>query len=770
MTKHFNQILSISLIAFLLTLVPQVPALAEEEKSSRKSSVDLPTIDPYSEEEPQVQVVADNLQYLREEKKIIAKGNVVIEYLEYKITSDYAEVFTESRKAIAKGHMIIFHGNEIKAEGDEIYFDFRNSQGEFPDGRHFTPPWFITGEEIKQVKDGEIQITNAIITTCDREDHPHYGIHASHARILKDDKLIARNVRIYALEAPIFWLPYLVLPLNLNSLPFSIAAGHNSQDGYYVELTKGFVVSSQMNGKLLADWRSKRGFGGGAILDYDFGEVARGNLIGYWTQDDNAPTLNNADNPFEEDQSRDRGRLTWRHRADINDYSYVVMRYHRVADEFVLQDFFEKEFRSVLQQQSFATMTLNGDRQGLLIHGQKRMNNFEALVERLPEVRHTWKNQEFFVKGLYYESESSVANLYKKFGRTPLNEDVVRIHSSHHWFRPFKLNDYKFTPFLNVQGTGYSRERFSDDDRFRFALGYGFDLRKQFYKTYNQTSDFAGIEINGLRHIIEPNFQMESIHPSTVSDETINHFDRIDLVDDKDVFTLGVENRIQTKRVVAGKMQRVDIVSLNTYVRFDINPDEPSPDTGFKTLNQEITLRPYDWLKYDADITIDLENGRFAVFNQDITLEKQRWDLLLGHRYVNNSTFQDARFIGDFNDIDASHQLVFAGNYRLNELWEFNGHIRWDLDENELEEWQLGATRDLHDFIFSFGYNVRNSSIRNSNSEIYFNFSMKDFSALALRSGGGRATFSEPRIGETVAGANQYGGRAHRFDPAIRTY
>ena len=48
--------------------------------------------------------------------------------------------------------------------------------------------------------------------------------------------------------------------------------------------------------------------------------------------------------------------------------------------------------------------------------------------------------------------------------------------------------------------------------------------------------------------------------------------------------------------------------------------------------------------------------------------------------------------------------------------------------------------------------------INSSNKGLFFNFRMKALPTLALRSGP-RASFSEPRIGETVAGANEGAGR-----------
>ena len=44
-------------------------------------------------------------------------------------------------------------------------------------------------------------------------------------------------------------------------------------------------------------------------------------------------------------------------KSNLDPYSFLVMRYHRVADEFFLQDFFEKEHRAEVEQNSFVTFT-----------------------------------------------------------------------------------------------------------------------------------------------------------------------------------------------------------------------------------------------------------------------------------------------------------------------------------------------------------------------------------------------------------------------------
>ncbi len=754
--KSFRTLASLIVI---LAVVLCLPLFAEEEK---KVSSSFPLLDSFAKKGPNVEVVADSLEYVKDQKKVIAKKNVVLTYQDTKITSDYAEVETETKKAYARGHVIIFQKEKPTARGEEVTYNFATHEGNFPDARAISYPWYGSGENIQQTKDGVTVIKNGSVTTCDREN-PHYEIRAQKATIHTGDKIVAWNVRIYVLGKPVFWWPYLVIPLQDRNLPFQVNAGYNSKNGAYIETTKGFSITKNVFGKILADWRSKRGFGAGGVLDYDFGHYGQGSFIGYLTQDERAPTPGldpppgsspNAEppSPYSELEDRERGRISWRHRTDFDPYTNLILRYNRFADEYVLQDFFEKEHRKEIEPQSFVTFTKNSEQYGFLTTVQKSMNSFEALVERLPTVQFDWKNQPFFFPGLFYENQSSFSNLTKRLSRSDYTEDVVRLDTFHEWSLPLKWKEIKLTPYSNFRGTYYSREKESNEKQYRVAVGYGADLRTQFYKTFHTTFNKMGIEVNNLRHIFEPSVRYDAIGLSTVSDETLHHFDSIDRVDNRQVITLGLENRLQTKRVINGKMQRVDIVSLNTFLSYDIHPDTPPTRSNFKIWSQEVVLRPYQWMQYEVRYDYDMERDQFRVFNQDLLARTRRFKFQFGYRFL-----KDAQIVSQ-GQVETSHQFVFNTRWVINPLWEIGGYIRWDADQQELEEWQVSASRDLHDFIFDFGYNVRNSDINSNNKELFFSFRMKAFPQYNLHGGGSRASFAEPRIGETVAGANQLSG------------
>ncbi len=746
---------------FCLLLAGAQGGASAETESPKPAPLPLPTRDIYESPADRVEAVADQLEYSRDSKKITAKGNVVVRYRDQHITCDVAEIDTDAKTVHAEGHVIIFHKEQPVAQGTEVDYNFGTKSGTFPDGKAFTAPWFVSGKSSEQLSDEVRRVQGGTATTCNLEK-PHFEIKGRTIKVIEDDKMIIKNAVIYVLGKPVFWLPYFIVPLDQETLPFTVSAGYKSRFGYYIETSKGFSVNKNIHGKMHLDYRTERGVGGGADFDYDYGKWAQGIVKGYVTQDRKAPSTaigNNSDDPsdFHNTRSRTRGRATWVHRTDIDDYTNVILRYNKIEDEYFLQEFFQKESRAEMEPQSFVTATKNSQRWGSLVHVEKAMNRFESPVEKLPHVQLDWRDQRVKDLPLFYKSQISYSNLQKEFGRRrPDEEHVQRFDQYNELSAPLQWSDVKFTPFVSLREDYFTRNLESASDRFRVTMSAGADLRTQFYKTYDVSFDKAGIELNDIRHIMEPVAQYQTDKP-TMNPGRLGNFDSVDRIDDSDRVIVGLENRFQTKRIVDGRMRRVDFVSLNTYLNYQ-RLDDPGNFTSNLTnsfegrtestyysndllLNQEVALRPYEWLQYEARLDHSVKYNEFRSFNQELIAKIRRFKFLFAHRYLKN-----------IGDLQGGNQFGFETKWVINPLWTVGGYIRWDAEREGRDEYQVAFTRDLHDFLLDFGYNVRNSSIDSSNKEVFFNFRLKAFPALNLRTGS-RAEFAEPRIGPTVAGA-----------------
>lgn len=692
-----------------------------------------------SQEKP-IEAVADSLEYVRGKKKIIAKGNVVVSYKNMRLIADYAEINTETKVAVAKGHVTVFQGPNKTLSGDTCVYNFENQTGSFPKGRAFSYPWYAFGQEINQVSKDKIVIEEGSISTCDRPD-PHYTVHAKKVLFYPDDKIIAYNITVKILGKTVFWWPYLIVPIDVEDWPFQITPGYSSEYGWYVLTSKGITLTKNIKGRAHLDYRSKKGVGGGVDLHYDYGRFGSGEIKAYATQDDDKPDPTK-DKPFEDREDESRGRFTLKHRTDFGDYTNLIVYWNELSDEYFLQDFFEREFRKEVQPRSFVLFTRNTENYGLYAEFRKRTNRFYTVLERLPEIRFDWNKKRLFNTNIYYESKTSFAVFNEKFARSALDHDVVRFDTFHEFSYPKRIKFLEFVPFINFRETYYSKNAFGKEHLTRFAYGQGIDVSTRFYKIWDDEGKFLGMDFNGVRHVLEPSIRYNSIREVSFSPSTLQHFDEIDEIDDLDQITFGIENRIQTKRMVGGRMQRIDVISYNTYLLYEFN-EETIGGSKVTTLRQEIELRPYDWLAMEASADYDVDSDQFTSAEFDLVLEKEPLNLMVSHRFIND----------DSHLYSGSCQLAFDIEYKINELWKVGGFALIEFDDSQIEEWEIRAVRNLHCWELLFGYNVRKSERESTNKTFFVELTLKAFPKYPLKSGN-RASFARPRIGRYVSGSN----------------
>jgi lipopolysaccharide assembly outer membrane protein LptD (OstA) len=181
-----------AILAFVLLVVSAVPVVFSAEDTQEASTPakgaakterrDLPVQNIFDTSSAKVEAVADSLEYSKDSGKMIARGNAVITYQGIRILADYAEVETDAKKAYAKGHVMIFKGDQPRLQGEEVYYDFGNHTGSFPNARAMNAPWFAQGEDIQQVREGVEKIKKGSVTTCNLEK-PHYEIRAKRATL-----------------------------------------------------------------------------------------------------------------------------------------------------------------------------------------------------------------------------------------------------------------------------------------------------------------------------------------------------------------------------------------------------------------------------------------------------------------------------------------------------------------------------------------------------------------------------------------------------------
>jgi len=706
-----------------------------------------------SSEDIPVEVVADSIEYDKTSKKIVGKGNVLVTYKDVKLQADQAEVFTDTKKAYAEGHVTVFDGDSTLS-GDKGEYDFSSRKGIFPEGTGYQYPWYTAGKEIEQVSKDEIRVRNGSATTCNLEQ-PHYDVVSNHVTVYPNDKIILRNAYIRILGKKVFWVPYLTIPLDERESPIEIKTGYSDNYGFYINTAKGFSVNKHVKLKGHVDYRTQRGIAGGVDVGYDVPKFGRGKIITYLVGDKRAPTPSvdpETENPYASRRKDTRYRFSLRHRTDFEPQTNMIVNWHELSDEFLIQEFFQREDRKETRPRSQVVLTRTRDDYGMFAEVAKRTNHFFSEIEKLPRLNFLWKTQPVFDTEVLYKHESQFTRFAKRLARSSFREDLTRWDTTHEIQRPYRIFDNRVTvtPFVNASQAFYTDHRYGGDTIGRTLMGGGLEARTRYQRTYDHSSNFMNIEINKIRHILEPVLRYNSVRMDNHSPEELFQMDEYDARHKQDVVTFELDNRFQTKRNRGGSEQRVDIVSYSTYVNYEFDGGR-NGGSSFTDWGHNMSVRPYDWLLIENDTIFDLtvsdirENSFDLVFEP---LSDDRLRLILSQSFLR----EDPNITGSEN----SNLVAFDITVKINDLWKLGTYVRTELDRGKVEEWELRAIRDLHDFILTTGINVRNSDFRGgegTNKEAFIELSMKAFPSVALGVGS-RSSITKPRIGQYYDGSN----------------
>ena len=90
----------------------------------------------------------------------------------------------------------------------------------------------------------------------------------------------------------------------------------------------------------------------------------------------------------------------------------------------------------------------------------KRVNRFEAAVERLPELRYDLSSQKLGETGLYFRNTSIYSNLTsKQASPTEVRLETMRVDTDSELAYPMKVGIFEMRPFVGGEHTYYSKTK-----------------------------------------------------------------------------------------------------------------------------------------------------------------------------------------------------------------------------------------------------------------------------------------------------------------------
>ncbi len=697
--------ISISLIVFGLIFLSSNPAFANLlDKSSVLKKQSEKKYD-FSGKEP-ITVNGDLVEYFQERGEVVASKNVEILYQETKLTCDKIKVNINTKEAMAEGNVKLYQDGGV-FYGDIISYDFATKKGTIISGGAKAEPWYGKAQKIEKVAETQYNLTRSYITTCDL-DKPHYRLQAKRVKIFLGEKVVAYHMLVFIGNYPILYIPYYNHSLKDNMMHVSVTPGRTKEWGYFVLTRWRYYINDNAKGNILLDWREKLGFGEGVDYTYNAGKIGKGYTRFYYTRED--------DKNKDVDRVNDRYLIQYRHRMDTIKDTVVIGEYHKMSDASFLKDYFYREQYEVDDKPpTYVSIIMTKPSFTLSAYAQARVNKFFTEVERLPEVKLDIKETSIAKTNFYYKGDFSISNFSKKFAdKDSSDEDALRIDVFNKASYVAKL--FKFLnviPYADARETFYSRNLFDEKNILRNVFDFGVDTNTRFFRVYDVKTNFLGLNINRLRHIITPSVGYKYTPPPTTAAENLFQFDEIDGLARGNTLTLSLENKLQTKRPTSiSKVSKESKTATTNYQSADLVRTIIATDYLFKPKNESgshfgdvtalLELRPYDWLfiKMDAAwsnqiIQNDEKISAFKSVNFDMSASHgDQWTLGVQNRY----------------DRKVSTRFGAVGTYKLTPKWKVRALVNYDFKTDQFYDRELTLTRDLHCWEVDMTAAIKNKS------------------------------------------------------------
>ncbi|PYL53524.1 MAG: hypothetical protein DMF29_08185 [Verrucomicrobia bacterium] len=668
-----------------------------------------------------------------------ARDNVAIHIGDTDIYGDFAQYNSRTHEVSVEGHVRIYRDVSIYVAERGVY-NIDTKQIRTNNVRTDYHPYFLSGQNVTETSANMYRVEDATFTTDD-SPRPDFHLHARTVRVYENDHVVFQNVTMYIGKIPVFWWPYMYQSLN-DAFSFTISPAYLSSWGPSLLSQITFPITDDIKGRIRLDYRGRRGVAVGFESDIDYGKDKSSNakLKLYFIEDQN-PEINRTDLPRGE-ISAGRYRASLENHTDFTSDIYGIVDVTKLSDAFVMQDFYQSEFRINPVPDNVVALTKTNPFYTLTAIARFQANDFFEQTERLPEVVLDVKRHALFGGPIFYEGETGVADLHRNFADKSEfeNYSTVRIDTFHQLLYP---NTYfgwlSIVPRVGFRETYYDQTRdlgktiFTPSgnplvpdfllpdptlamplerggDKLRTVFNTGAEASFKISRTWEDAESRA-LGLDGLLHVIQPFTNFSYVWNNGVDPAAILQFDRfepatqlrpidfpqftsVDSIDSWTIWRAGVRNRLETRR----DDLTVTWLELDTF--FDVNFDNPYDRTPYSNFFNRLRFTPLPWASLSIDSQLPAFDKGFTEVNTSVSVQPiANLQLSAGHRYLNGNPF-----------FPNSSLYVVGGFYRLDENWGVGFQEQYEGTTGIIEQQRYSVYRDLTNWVASFGAVVRDNA------------------------------------------------------------
>jgi LPS-assembly protein len=665
-----------------------------------------------------------------------ARDNVAIHIGDTDIYANYAQYNSATHDVELRGHVRIYRGISLYIAESGIY-NTETKKIRALNARTESQPYFLTGGHVTSISDNGYLIQDGTFTTHDAPK-ADFHLHARKIRVYENDRVIFQYVTAYVGKVPVFWWPYLYQSLN-EAFSFTVSPAYLSSWGPSLLTQVTFPITDDIRGRVRLDYRGRRGVALGFDSTIDYFNDSQARLKTYYLQDQN-PNLNETNIP-RKDVPTGRYRVTLADTTNFTDDIYGLTNLTKLSDQYVMQDFFQGEFRVDPVPDNVIAVAKTDPFYTLTAIERFQANEFFTTTERQPEVVLDIKRHALFGGPIFYEGETGFANLRLQFPQDSgfENYGTYRFDTFHQLTYP---NTYfgwlSIVPRVGYRGTYYGKTfdlgstifvpptnplvpnfilppptlanpvKF-DGDTFRSVFDTGAEASFKISRKWEDVQSRA-FGLDGLMHVFQPFTDFSFVKEDGPNPTAILGFDRfqpstqpraldfpqftsIDSIADWTVWRVGVRNRLETRR----DDRTMTWLELDSFV--DVQFENPYQSTDYSNLVNNLRFTPLPWMSLTINSQVPAFDKGFTEVDTIASVQPiSNLQLTVAHRYLNGNPF--------FQD---SSLFVVGGYYRIDDNWGIGIQEQYEGATGILEQQRYSIYRDLSSWVASFGGIIRDN-------------------------------------------------------------
>lgn len=666
---------------------------------------------------------------------ISADGNVFIRKADIQITADHVMVNRATGEVIARDNVNLIREGQGSTRTDYLTYNYKTGEGLTSKLDVQSGVLRLISDKTKRRPDGSYELGNTLVTTCTNDESClHYAAHGNTALFYPGQYVELEEMTLRFNDIPIFYFPWWRRSF-ADHYGWRFLPGYESDWGFYLLSTHkhqlidfGGEFHDSLDSSTHIDYRTERSFALGQDFNWHFGDPDTGHqgFISAYGLHDVIPMHHS----FDRFEGRDivennRYRFSLRHDSFFTDYDYLTLRTSYLSDSYLFEDFFEDEYKSLIQPESYATYTHSGDGWMWGIGAYHRVNKFYDTINRLPDAWLDVIRTQIGDTPLYYESQTRGGVLQREFADYNIATNIVedsydtfRFDTKHAIFMPENLFGFlSVVPRAAYRGTFYADTRkkdvvevfngtntvtethYTEDGaglRHLFELG-----AETSFKMYGLFDTDSGL----VRHVIEPYVNYTYIPEPNIVRSELLQFDAVDALGLDHSARIGVRQLLQSKEdiVDANGEEFDEIIShvdADLYIRYEFDNEDEDP--GVKIFGIDSEFKPTDSIEIKLQSEYDTDEAEISFVNFWLTLwNGDRWEAAGRCFYRPDSTTL----------------LTGAVTCNFTEEWALNLYGRYDAEISRLEEVSTYIQYNLDCISFRFKTSYQPAFTRDDGTE-----------------------------------------------------